>query len=67
MPILYRQRVVMYFDIKAVPFKYCTPNISGVDCCASLPKSRGDSFSVLCIISYTQIETLKEVLKIVSL
>ena len=38
------------FDIKAVPFKYYTPRISAVDCCASLPQNRrGDSFSVRCM------------------
>ena len=36
----------MYFDIKAVPFKYCTPSFCCADCCDSLPQSRGDSFRV---------------------
>ena len=34
----------MKFGIKAVPSKLYTPSISGVDYCASLPKSRGDKF-----------------------
>ena len=36
----------MYFDIKAVTFKYCTPSVCCADCCDSLPQSRGDSFRV---------------------
>ena len=31
--------------IKAVTFEYYAPSVSGVDCCASVPRSRNDSFS----------------------
>ena len=39
----------MYFDIKAVPFKYCTPSVCCADCWDSMPQSRGDSFHVHCV------------------
>ena len=36
---------------KSVPFKYYTSGFSGVDCCASLPQSRVDSFSAWCLLN----------------
>ena len=55
----------MLFDIKAVSFNYDTPGISGVDCCACLPQSRSDSFSVRCEYVKTR-PCLKQVLSSVS-
>ena len=49
---------VLQFDIKALPFNYYTPSISGGDCCASVPQHRGDSFSVRSVCMLTGTSTL---------
>ena len=45
----------MVLVIKAASFEHFTPSISGVNCSASLPQSRGDSFfGPLCVQSQSQ-------------